>query len=199
MKSLVDIVKDGVSAFKYSTNVINGSGRVYCYNDARWVTNADDNFGTTYYQFLESGGTASEPIREWEHRGDYVRAGTVLHELDIFGRITDVNTVTDMEISISYRSGLNRWDSIGLDNDSEDGHAQLWRGFWKAGGPGVTANTGPVNDYIRRSFPLGDYVAPADGDIRIYFKPVNVDPRPNTATDYMLISYSWLMSIPRRK
>lgn len=191
-------LKEYLNIDGYNTGEIRNSGRLYCYNDARWVTNADDNYGTNYYQFVESGGTGVDPIQEWEHKGDYVRAGTVLHELAIFGRLLDAATLADLEILVSYRNPEGRWDTLGLDNDGEDTHVELWRGFWKAGGTGVPAITTPVNDDIRRAIPLGDYVVPQDGDIRIYFKPVNVDPRPDTTTDYVQIAYNYLYSIPKK-
>lgn len=175
---------------------INKSSRVYLYAaDDRWVTNSDDNYGPSYYQNNESGGTGVDPIQEWEHMGEYVREGTVVHDLSIFGRITDANTIADLEILVSFTTptAISRWDTTGVDNDAEDVHTELWRGFWKAGGAGVAAFTHPVNDQHRRKLPL-DFTCPADGQLRIYYKPVSVDPRPNTANDYFLHSYSWLLS-----
>ena len=179
-----------------SPQVIQGGGRVYCYNDARWVTNSDDNYGTNYYQWAESGGTGDDPIQEFEHRGEYVRAGVILHELAIYGRLLDINTVVDMELFISYTNPNGRWDGPGVDSDGEDIHTTLWRGFWKAGGVGVPAINHNLNDDTRRKIPLGNFIAPADGNVRIYFKPVNATPRPNTSTDYAQFSTSILLSIP---
>jgi len=182
---------------KYSTIEKDGSGRVYLYSDARWVTNADDNYGTTYYQFAESAGTGSDPIMEWEHKGHYVRAGTILHELAIVGRILDAVTVADVEIIAVYTDPLGKWQDVGtgLDADGEDAHTILYRGFWKAGDiGGPAAFSGVVNDERERVLSLGDFVVPNNGDVRIYFKPVNVDPRPNTSTDYFQIFYSWSLS-----
>lgn len=190
-----------VAAQTTSTTQINASGRLYLYNDARWVTNSDDNYGVSYYQWVESGGTGVDPDMEWEHKGDYVRAGTVLHDLTIFGRILDAVTISDLEIAVVYTDSNGRWTATsgtGLDNDNEDTHTTLWRGFWLAGGTGASAKTIPVTDETRIVIPLGDFVVPTDGDLRIYFKPVNVDPRPNTSTDYAQLSTSYLLSIPDR-
>jgi len=194
-----DIFKERVNSIPgaaRSTMQLNSSGRVYCYNDARWVTNADDNYGVNYYQWAESGGTGINPIQEWEHKGDYIRQGTALHELSMFGRILDANTVADMEILVSFTDPNGRWDGVGLDGDGEDTHITLYRGFWKAGGSGTPAFTHPVNDNTRQKFSLGNFIAPVDGDLRIYFKPVNVTPRPNTSTDYAQFSTSFLISVP---
>lgn len=179
-----------------STFQINKSGRMYCYSDARWVTNSDDNYGATYYQWQESGGTGADPIQEVEHKGEFVRAGTIVKEFSMFGRGLDVNTVSDIEVMITYTNPNGRWDGIGLDSDGEDSHTTLHRSFWLAGGSGNPDwSNVPINDHLRRTFNCGDFVVPADGDLRIYLKPVNVDPRPNTTTDYAQFSNSWLLQI----
>jgi len=191
----------GAAAPTRSTFQINNSGRVYLYNDTRWVTNSDDNYGPAYYQWVESGGTNADPAMEWEHKGDFVRAGTTLHELAIFGRILNIATISDLEILVVYTDAQGKLEATtgtGLDNDGEDVHTTLWRGFWKAGGVGVSAKTIPINDETKIIMPLGDFVVPNDGDVRIYFKPVNVDPRPNTTTDYAQLSTSYVFSIEDR-
>jgi len=175
---------------------INNSGRVYLYgSDDRWVTNSDDVYGPNYYQMAESGLTGVDPVQEWEHMGDYVREGTVIHDLAMLGRITDTATIADLEILLSFTAPnpVSRWDTTGLDNDGEDIHTTLWRGFWKAGGTGVAAFTHPVNDHHRRTFPV-NFTTPTDGQLRIYYKPHSVDPRPNTTNDYFYHTYSWLLS-----
>lgn len=188
----------GAAAQTYSTYQINASGRVYLYDDARWVTNADDNYGVAYYQWAESGTTSANPVLEWEHKGDFVRQGTLLHSLDIYGRVLDATTIADLEIAVYYTNNNGKWDATsgtGLDADGEDTHTELWRGFWIAGGTGVPAKAIPINDEQHIKIPLGDFNVPADGDVRIYFRPINVDPRPNTSTDYAQMVTSYLFSI----
>jgi len=178
-------------------------GRVYCYNDARWVAAAaDDNYAFGYYQWNEASGFGADPTQEWEHKGYFIRAGTVVSELSLFGRILDAATIADMEVFISFTDPQGRWDGIGVDNDSEDAHTLLYRGHWLAGGSGVPVWTNPVNDDVRRDFPLspnndgtGPFVAPVDGNLRVYLRPVNVDPRPNTTTDYAQLSGTWMISL----
>jgi len=178
------------------------AGRLYCYNDARWIAAAcDDNYGPGYYQWNEGAAAGADPVQEWEHKGFYIRSGTTIHELAIFARILDINTIADLEILISFTDPNGRWDSVGVDNDAEDNHTTLYRGFWKAGGSGVLPVNTPLNDEIRRSLPCspnndgsGPFTAPVDGQLRLYIRPVNVDPRPNTTTDFVQMSCSYLLS-----
>ena len=70
---------------KGSKYVLEDTGRVYLYNDERWVTPYDDLYGWAYYQNAENSGTNVDPIEEWEHTGRYIRQGTVCHELALIG------------------------------------------------------------------------------------------------------------------
>lgn len=171
-------------------NEIEQSGRIYCYDDERWVTSGDDNYGANFYQWQESGGTGNDPIQEWEHRGHIIREGTTIDNVILLCRILDINTIADMEILISFTDPQGRWYGAGIDNDAEDTHTELYRGFWRAGGGGQDPRTVTLNDRYARIIDLGQFVAPADGELRFYFKPVNMDPRPNTTTDYCQASYN---------
>lgn len=177
-------------------SIINKSGRMYCYNDERWITNSDDNYGTTYYQFAESGGIGEDPDMEWEHKGEYVRQGTILHEIAMVARLTDIASIEDIEVIVAYTNPLGRWTGVGLDNDNEDEHTVLYRGFLGAGGGLLPPVTTPLNDERLRVIPLGDFVVPANGDVRLYMRPKNVLVRPNTSTDYVQMMFSWAFSVP---
>lgn len=174
------------------------AGRLYCYENARWIASAcDDNYGPAYYQWTENAGTGADPLEEWEHKGFFIREGTVCKELSLFGRGLDINSVADLEIFISFVDSNGRWDTVGIDSDGEDNHTLLYRGLWLGDG----AQTASINDDIRRNFALspnndgtGDFVAPADGNLRLYMRPINIDPRPDTANDYAQLSGSWLIS-----
>lgn len=169
------------------------SGRLYFYAaDDRWVTPYDDNYGAGYYQNNESGGTGADPIIEWEHIGHEVTKGDILEDVRLKMRNLDQASVEDNEIYIVFTEPdtPDRLDLTGLDADGEDNHVLLWRGNWYEGGTNAPAFTGARNDKYRRTIPI-KYTFPSDGDLRIYFKPISVDPRPNTANDYMQQSHSW--------
>lgn len=200
MKSAVDITKLGESAFdgnERAKHCFQYSGRVYLYGaDDRWITGYDDVYGAAYYQNAESGGTGVEPLIEWEHQGHMINAGDTVENLRLRGRITDANTIEDLQIYVVYTrpDTPNRSLVTGLDNDGEDVHTILWRGNWISGvatvGDDVPALTGARNDQYIREIPI-DFTAPEFGDLKIYFKPQSFDPRPNTTNDYFYQSHSW--------
>ena len=180
--------------------VLEDTGRVYLYNDERWITPYDDIYGWGYYQNAENSGTSVDPLQEWEHMGRYVRAGTICHNLTIIGRITDANNQIDMEIYAGFRAPnpISRWDITGFDNDSEHTFTQLFRDKW------ITPTnlplkyplaTGAVNDQYRRSVDLDGFVAPSDGWLMAYFKPIS-NPAGDTANDYFYSVRNWLLEHP---
>lgn len=170
------------------------TGRVYCYADRRWVTDGDDNYGPTYYQWNESGGVGVDPIVEWEHRGHLVPKGTKLHELKIEGRSNNAE-VTDLEIMVvvKHPDPISRWET-GFDGDGEDaaGTFTVMRELFygPSGGPAVLTN--PSNDRHMRTFDLGGYEVPEDANLSIYFKPVGT----LTSTRYYPIGYTYTVEAP---
>lgn len=184
------------SASRYT---VGHSGRVYLYAaDDRWVTPYDDLYGPAYYQNAENGGTGTTPIIEWEHSGEMVKKGQIIHQLMLRGRVTDANAISDVELYAVYTRPDTeaRLFNTGLDNDGEDIHTVLYQGLWRAGGGDESAHSGGViNDKYRRHIDL-NFTVPEHGDLRLYFKPISVDPRPDTSNDYFYQAHKWEMSYP---
>lgn len=170
------------------------SGRAYMYNDNRWTTPHDDIYGQMYYQNAESGSSTPDPVQEWEHMGLLFEQGQTVHGLNIYGRITDATNLSDMELMVTFTSDIDgNWDSIGIDNDSEDEHTTLFRDFWINPQQGIyPAATTDINDQYLRKIPL-NFTAPRDGQLRIYFKPVEVVAG-DTNNDYFYHSRKWILS-----
>lgn len=150
------------------------SGRTYCYTDLRWVTSMDDNYGWSYYQNNESGGTGVDPIGEWEHQGIPVPSGTKLKKVWIKGRVNNVE-VTDIQIAIYgvTPSTADRWTGVGVDTDSEVVSTEIHRNTFFTPVAGGTPFTGATNDIHLRKIDL-DYTFTEDAELRIYYKPVGV-------------------------
>lgn len=183
-----------------STYVLEDSGRVYLYNNERWVTPYDDQYGFGYYQNAESAGTGPDPLEEWEHMGRYVRAGTIVHELSIIGRINDATNQQDLRIWVGFRAPnpISRWDETGFDGDSEDVSTEMFNDLWlnpeESPLPYPTA-TGAVNDQYRRTISFDPFICPTDGYLMLYFKAIS-NPTGDTETDYFFSVRNWLLSHP---
>ncbi len=155
-------------------------GRIYCYTDNRWVTGNDDNYGITYHQHNESGGTGASPIVEWEHRGWYMPDNIKIKNIYIFGRVNNVE-VTDLELDIyaCTPTTAGRWEGAGVDNDGELTNTQLHNDNFFSPTGGGTAFTGATNDNHVRKITI-DHSLTAGSELRIYMKPAGTI----TATRY---------------
>lgn len=171
-----------------SPSLILQSGRAYCYTDLRWVTGSDDNYGTSYYQFNESGGTGLEPVVEWEHQGQLIPQGRTLRNLYIAGRCNNVE-LTDVQIYIvmKHPTPITRWQT-GYDNDGEDVVTVLYNDLWMTPTGGGTIFTGATNDARMRSITL-DHTVSETGYFSIYYKPVGA----LTANRYFL--HNWTLEV----
>ena len=74
-----------VAATLYDYKITRG-GRVYSYEDARWISTVDDNYGMQTYNHTESAGTGVDPLPKWTRVGDILNAGEVIVGLDLFMR-----------------------------------------------------------------------------------------------------------------
>lgn len=174
-------------------SVITNSGRFYCYPDDRWVTDSDDNYGPSYYQFSESGGAGANPIIEWEHHGMYMPAGTTLHEFMLAGR-ANVTTVSELEMYIVAKRppAASAWET-GIDADGEVITDTIYRGmYWNNTDPGQNTFSGGANDDHARKITGIDYLFTEDAYLSLYIKPTNT----STATRYFLSTYTYIVSYP---
>jgi len=145
MQAQINTLEALVTGSLQNWNTDRISGRFYLYAGNRWVTSGDDNYGTTYFQFNESGGTGNDPVYEWEHRGILVAPGTVLTGFDIVGDVNNTQ-VTDVEYVVVERrpDDVAAWDS-GFDNDTEMENIVIDRDFfWDHSASPV--KTGNIND-----------------------------------------------------
>lgn len=166
------------------TSLITNSGRFYMYTNNRWITDSDDNYGTNYYQFTEGGGTAVNPVIEWEHMGFFVPKGKKIKKLHFTCR-TNSAEVTDVEIYgfLRHPNPITVWET-GMDADGEDTVVDLFREFFVSDAP--IALAGNMVDRRRRTF-TADIEVPEDSYLSIYVKPVGTI----TATRYLTASYTW--------
>lgn len=177
-----------------NSQYIHGSGRMYCFSDdLRWVTNGDDNYGTTYYQWSENGGAGADPIAEWEHKGDLVFPGQKVLGLTMVGD-SNSTELEDIEVSLIYKRPTlsTAWES-GFDNDAEMTTTELYRGFfWNNVDAGQPAFSGNTNDTHGRTFAItsGLQTIPELGFISIYLRP-HQPTLTLTANRYFRMAYAW--------
>lgn len=169
-------------------NIVHNSGRIYCYTDNRWITDSDDNYGVSYYQFSEPAGTGTDPIMGWEHKGVFVPKDMLLRKIDFIGNSNNTE-VTDLEIMIVHRYPTNQADwNTGIASDNAMTNVTIHRDLFMAATTGI-AFTGATNRHRRRSIFL-NYKVPQDGWISIYFKPVGTI----SATRYYRCAYTYSFS-----
>lgn len=173
---------------EYMTS-IHSSGRFYMYTDNRWVTESDDNYGTNYYQFTESGGTGDNPLYEWEHQGTMIEQGERLRRLTVNIRANN-NEVTDVQIRLMarYPTNAERWRT-GLTGDANMTNDIILDDFFMNPSDIVnwdTAYSGNMNTHHRRTINI-DYQFPTDAWLSLYVRPVGT----LTATRYLLTTYRY--------
>ncbi len=152
------------------TFINKSSGRVYCNLDKRWVTNSDDVYGTSYYQFAESCGIGVDPVIEWEHIGDFLLKGTKIHKIHIVGRSSSME-VSDIEVYFFSRhpNPISRWET-GMDSDTEDLVTDIHRDLFFIPTGGGTAFTGAMMDIHKRTLDVS-FTMPEDGYVSMCIKP----------------------------
>lgn len=163
------------------TSLISNSMRFYCYTDRRWVTESDDNYGTSYFQGQESGGAGADPLVEWEHMGTVIPKGKILKKMHLIARANSTQ-VTDFEISIMMRvpNPITRYES-GFDSDTEMTNTEIFRGNF------VQPNfTGFMTDRRYLEIDLGNYEAAEVSQLSIYIKPIGT----LFSTRYIMSNYT---------
>lgn len=165
------------------------SGRLYCEPDNRWIAVHDDNYGASIHQWNESAATGADPLVEWEHLGEPLRAGHYIKDLDLLGQ-SNTTEVTDLEISVRIVRPNNpsAW-LTGIDSDNEINSTEIYRGLF-LNPVGGSAASGNSNDKHRRVIPLNHNVA-EDSEFRIYMKPIGAI----TARRYFRLSYALNFSL----
>ena len=170
---------------KFQPNQIGAPARItrymrhYLYADLRWISMADDNYGVNTENASESAGTGVDPVIEWENQGEHFKAGDVIKNVQIRARANNTQ-VLDVEIYMvyTYPSG-DQWLS-GLNLDSEVTTVDLYRDMWKTPTLGQPVSLAAITHRTKRDYEL-NYTVPADGDFRLFVKPIGT----LTATRYM--------------
>lgn len=164
------------------TNLIGNSGRFYLYSSKPWVTDSDDNYGPSYFQFNEQAGKNQDPVVEWEHMGIVVPKGKTVRKLNFACR-ANATDVTDVELSIIAKRPVNGWKSD-FDNDSEVVKEEIFRGTF------VDDETaGNMADLRMQTFEI-DAKLEEDSMISIYLRGVGSF----RSTRYLRATWSWEIS-----
>lgn len=177
------------SAFRQNQRqIIQNTGRVYCYSNNRWVTDSDDNYGPNTFQWNENCGTGTTPLIEWEHMGYLVPDGARLLSFTLAGK-TNNTEVTDFEVIGILRrpEPISFWES-GMDNDAEDATVEVFKGSFVNGGEYTL--TGNSNDFRRQRWTF-DVPVVGDSMISIYLRPLGAI----TGTRYFRCTYAWEFEI----
>ena len=170
---------------------VQNSGRFYMYGDERWVTESDDNYGMSYYQFVENGGTGDNPVAEWEHQGTMIEQGERVKRFTMNARVNS-NDITDWQIRLIARFPTNptRWRT-GLSGDANMTNVTLLDGLFM--NPTDIINwdvpySGNPNTHHRRTINV-DYQFPSDGWLSLYVRPRRAGTQTNTR--YLMATYRY--------
>lgn len=121
--------------------------RYYFYTDRRWVGFSASSVTLNASQALGTGG---EPIVDWDSKGIYVSAGSVIRSFTFAGSPSN-GEIADLDLRIYFQHGP--W------NNSWNTHTETTRDtLYRANAAGVIGNGG-----MRRTVFTLDYTAPADG------------------------------------
>lgn len=135
------------------------TGRWYMNTDNRWVT-FPAAYGAATENYNQSGGTGTEPAVNWTFIGPFVRAGAVIHEVKGMLRASNV-MVTGMDVRVIFQTG--NLASGGWDTNAETSQNLLFSG-----------NNLSFTDtnWLLCEWSCGDFVAPQDGVILVFIRPV---------------------------
>ena len=95
----------------HARQLIQIQSRIYLYADQRWCGPASN---TGLLNANIDLGTGAEPNVDWDSKGVFLPAGSVLHALCVTGNFTN-NDVTDMDLRICFQHGPwnASWNSTG--------------------------------------------------------------------------------------
>jgi len=151
------------------------SGRIYKYNDERWICVHDDLYNDNYYQMVENANTGTDPLLEWEHQGIMVSPGDTFKRFMMHMRTNNAGQVPDIEIAMYFRKALTQdaYFTTGVDNDNEMDNTEIFRTTFR----GDTGNLwdqpnptgGNTQDHFRRTASM-DYTFDDYGFLTMYVK-----------------------------
>lgn len=154
------------------SNRIDFGGRWYCYSDNRWVT-----FSTAYVAQSENNsqnsGAGAEPTESWTNLGPFIPENTQVQRLRIGLRVNNTE-ITGFDARVYFQTGPWNagWSNTGTTNRTLIG----------------SLDAVPLPLGMNRSdLDLGGFVAPSDGYLLVFLRPVGA----LTATRYI---YSSMMA-----
>ena len=163
--------------------VINTSGRLYCYSNERWIS-SNPSYGPTYYQWAENAGNAATPIREWEHRGFQLPTGTVVKSIKFEAR-TNSAEVTGLRVAAYIKNVDLQDDALTIDTDAEANYFEV-----------ITptdiitqASSSQFRDMRQGDISGIDITLPQTGELVLYLKPLG------NMTSTRFIYFSMLLEV----
>jgi len=129
-------------------------GRWDCQPDSRWISFGFRGPGGDV--FAESDGTGAEPAANWGHLGIYLRADTVVHNLEALLRVTSAEvTGIDLRVFFVHGPAQGLWNGVGTSVVS------------LLSVDGIAASS----DWQNLVEPLGDFTAFTDGQLQVAIRP----------------------------
>jgi hypothetical protein len=144
-------------------------GRLYCHADNRWVTYST-SYGTKNENVSADSGTAADPAVAWRHFGALIEKDSRL-QLVKSGLRCNSTEVTAADFRVYFQTGP--W-TTGWSSDGDVTRTLI----------GTMDNVSIGTGFRRMSIDLGDFIAPEDGFLLLFMRPIGTI----TATRYIYSS-----------
>ncbi|MDB4213361.1 DUF2793 domain-containing protein [Octadecabacter sp.] len=156
-------------------NRIDFGGRWYCYSDNRWVT-FSAAYGIQSENNSQNGGTGAEPNETWSSLGSFIEKDAQLARFKC-GLRSNSTDVTGLDMRVYFQTGP-------------------WDVSWSNNASSTRTLVGPVDGSIvaagfnRIDLDLGGFVAPDDGFLLVFLRPIGT--RTSTRYIYSSMTASYL-------
>ncbi|MCF2871641.1 DUF2793 domain-containing protein [Octadecabacter sp. G9-8] len=156
------------------SNRLDVGGRVYCYTDGRWVTH-NNYHGTKTPNISATAGTGADPTLNWDDVGVFVEQGYEFTNLVNAVRSNNAQ-LTNFDLRVYFQTGP--WD-VGFSADADVTRTLI--------GSADSAQAGTGFDRV--TVDLGGFVAPADGFLLFYWRPIGTLTSTRYLYSSMIVNY----------
>lgn len=166
------------------------SGRLYCFEDKRWVALTNRTYGPSYFQFNHSGGVGENPVKDYRAKSPYLKAGTIVDNITVDFR-TDDQRIEDIEFYAALQRPWTQTDQItGLSSSNDVQEVIMHKDLLHSpAAAGQIQMSGDLRQNHVRTVPIGATVT-KDSILKLAFAPRSTQPLPAILYGYLAITVS---------